>query len=251
MHINVPSLALYGVKCAILTDYEYENVVDGFMLYQFQKIGCREKRARWHRLVIQVSLAKVGWFFALVLLTMGLTACSSKGLLAPTRQVVTETQPEVALQQDACALLQSRPHWREALRVGKRQWQIEPWYVLAFMHQESRFNPTAMSSSRAYGLPQAKDATWQWYQQQRNRPDASREHFADSVDFIGWYAHKNVERNQVVLNDVRNQYLAYHEGLGGFESASFIGKPWLLTVADKVVRQAEIYKNQLTRCPVR
>lgn len=161
-----------------------------------------------------------------------------------------ETQPDAALQQDACALLASRPHWREALQAANKQWQIEPWYILAFMHQESRFNPTAMSASRAYGLPQAKDATWQWYQQQHGKPNASRERFADAADFIGWYAHKNVERNQVALNDVRNQYLAYHEGLGGFESASFIGKPWLLNIADKVVVQAEFYQQQLSQCPL-
>lgn len=161
-------------------------------------------------------------------------------------------EPQLAeyLQSDACALLAARPHWREALQMGRQNWQIEPWYVLAFMHQESRFNPKAMSPSRAYGLPQAKDDTWHWYELKRGRANSSRERFDDSVDFIGWYAHQNVARNGVPLNDVRNQYLAYHEGLGGFEQASFIGKPWLLAVTDKVVDRAMMYQAQLFECPL-
>ena len=67
---------------------------------------------------------------------------------------------------------------------------------------------------------------------------------------MGWYAHQNRIRNGIELNDVRNQYLAYHEGLGGFEQASFIGKPWLLTVTDKVVDRAMMYQAQLFTCPL-
>ncbi|UJF24746.1 transglycosylase SLT domain-containing protein [Suttonella sp. R2A3] len=181
----------------------------------------------------------------------GVTQTAAPGHFAQgDDRFANETQPAQALQADACALLEARPHWREALRTAQQNWQIEPWYVLAFMHQESRFNPTAMSSSRAYGLPQAKDGTWQWYEDKRGRANSSRERFDDSVDFIGWYAHQNVARNGVPLNDVRNQYLAYHEGLGGFEQASFIGKPWLLSVTDKVVDRAMLYQAQLFECPL-
>lgn len=160
-----------------------------------------------------------------------------------------EPQPEVALRNDACALLNARPHWREALAQTRAEWQIQPWYVLAFMHQESSFNPKALSTSDAYGYAQVKAPTWDWYMLKRGRKNVSRERFDDSVDFIGWYAHQNVARNGVGLNDVRNQYLAYHEGLGGYESQSFMAKPWLLTISDKVADRAMYYQGQLMECP--
>ena len=177
---------------------------------------------------------------------------AANGAFYPYRDArfAREVQPSVALQDNACALLAARPHWREALQELKRNWQIEPWYVLAFMYQESRFNPTALSKSQAYGLAQVKAPTWEWYELKRGRINTSRERFDDTTDFMGWYAHQNRVRNGIDLNDVRNQYLAYHEGLGGYEQASFIGKPWLLTVTDKVVDRAMMYQAQLFTCPL-
>ena len=115
-----------------------------------------------------------------------------------------EPQPAVSSMENACVLLSQRPHWAEALDATRIRWHIEPWQVLAFMHQESRFNPTAMSTSQAYGYAQVKQPTWKWYQMKRGRQNVSRERFDDAVDFIGWYANQNVIRNGVDLNDVRN-----------------------------------------------
>ena len=161
-----------------------------------------------------------------------------------------EPQPAVSSMENACVLLSQRPHWAEALDATRIRWHIEPWQVLAFMHQESRFNPTAMSTSQAYGYAQVKQPTWEWYQMKRGRQNVSRERFDDAVDFIGWYANQNVIRNGVDLNDVRNQYLAYHEGLGGFETRSFLAKTWLMTISDKVADRAALYQAQLRDCPV-
>ncbi|SUO97024.1 transglycosylase SLT domain-containing protein [Suttonella ornithocola] len=194
-----------------------------------------------------------------------LTACSGSGSLpnqAP--QVSTrhwlpthddarfngEIQPPESLQEDACALLDNRPHWRLALGQTRAKWGVEPWYVLAFLHQESRFNPTAMSTSRAYGYAQVKDESWDWYILKTGNKGGSRERFDDAVDFMGFYATQNEKRNGVALNDVKNQYLAYHEGMGGFERGSFLGKPWLLTISDKVLDRAAMYQAQLLDCPI-
>ena len=159
-----------------------------------------------------------------------------------------EGQPPFYLIEDACALFRTYPHWREALRNVQRKWHIDPWYVLAFIHQESSFNPRALSKSLAYGFPQAKDDTWNWYQQKTARWQASRERFDDSSDFIGWYAHQKLRRNGVNLKDVANQYLAYHEGLGGFEQRSFLEKPWLLDISQKVADRALYYQTQILNC---
>lgn len=166
------------------------------------------------------------------------------------RHFIGESQPSVDLQENACALFRARPHWAQALRDVRMRWGLEPWFVLAFLHQESRFHPTAMSRSRAYGYAQVKDESWDWYILKTGRTQAKRDRFDDAVDFIGFYANANVARNGVYLNDVKNQYLAYHEGMGGFESGSYLGKPWLLTVSDKVVDRAAFYQAQLIECPL-
>lgn len=166
------------------------------------------------------------------------------------RRFHNESQPAVHLQDSACDLLAQRPHWRRALQDVKLRWNMEPAFILAFLHQESRFNPTALSSSFAYGYAQIKDDSWDWYLLKTQNKGGGRERFDDAVDFIGFYANQNVKRNRVQLNDVKNQYLAYHEGMGGFESGSYLAKPWLLTVSDKVRDRASFYQAQLLECPI-
>ncbi|CAM2987722.1 transglycosylase SLT domain-containing protein [Dichelobacter nodosus] len=161
-----------------------------------------------------------------------------------------ELQPPVYAQEDACILLEERPHWRLALQEAQTNWKVKPWFVLAFMHQESRFDPRALSKSMAYGYAQAKDDTWDWYMMKTGRYDSVRDRFDDAVDFMGFYVNRNRDRNHVAINDVKNQYLAYHEGMGGFESGSYLAKPWLLAVSDKVVNRAHMYREQLRRCPL-
>lgn len=160
-----------------------------------------------------------------------------------------ERQPEPHLQENACALFAARPHWREALREAYRKWRIEPWFVLAFIYQESRFRAHAKSSSDAYGYAQVKSPTWQWYKSETGNHDVTPDRFDDAVDFIGFYVNRNHFRNGVSINNVKNQYLAYHEGMGGFARGSYISKPWLLKVADKVVDRAALYQAQLIECP--
>lgn len=189
-----------------------------------------------------------------------LVACSSKPKVAETPKVNNELhttadprfdderQPHHSLHLNPCALLAERPHWQSALQETEKNWGIPASYILAFMHQESRYNPKALSKSKAYGYPQAKDATWDWYQLKRQRPYSSRERFDDSADFIAWYAHQNVARNGVKLNQVREQYLAYHEGLGGYQKQSYLAKTWLMEIADKVEDRAIEFHYQLKSC---
>jgi len=55
-------------------------------------------------------------------------------------------------------------------------------------------------------------------------------------------------RSGVALSDARNQYLAYHEGQGGFMRGTHLKKPWLLAVADKVANRSSTYRRQLKSC---
>ena len=49
-------------------------------------------------------------------------------------------------------------------------------------------------------------------------------------------------------NDFYNQYLAYHEGQGGWKKESYLEKNWLMEVAKTVERNAKMYNNQLKGC---
>ena len=49
-------------------------------------------------------------------------------------------------------------------------------------------------------------------------------------------------------NDFYNQYLAYHEGHGGWKNESYLSKKWLIEVAKNVESRAKLYNNQLKDC---
>jgi hypothetical protein len=42
--------------------------------------------------------------------------------------------------------------------------------------------------------------------------------------------------------------LAYHEGHGGYNRATYLQKPWLMAVARKVQSRADTYQVQLVHC---
>ncbi|HAB38198.1 MAG TPA: lytic transglycosylase, partial [Rhodobacteraceae bacterium] len=70
-------------------------------------------------------------------------------------------------------------------------------------------------------------------------------------DFMGWYMAETNRKLGISLSDARNQYLAYHEGRGGYARGSHRKKSWLLRVADKVERRSQMYANQLRNCRAR
>ena len=102
--------------------------------------------------------------------------------------------------------------------------------------------------SSAFGYTQAIDATWDWYRDENNKPLASRVNFADAIDFTGWYINKSHQINGINKSDAYNQYLAYHEGHGGFKKKSYQSQSWLIDVAKKVKIRSDKYKNQLDNC---
>ncbi len=65
---------------------------------------------------------------------------------------------------------------------------------------------------------------------------------------MGWYMNKTREKNGVRLSDAHNQYLAYHEGHGGYARGSYHRKAWLKEVAGRVAVRAEYYRGQLASC---
>jgi hypothetical protein len=132
---------------------------------------------------------------------------------------------------------------------------------LAVIYQESRFVQDAKPPrqkllwvipwtrpSSAYGYGQIKDSTWEWYLKSTGRRWADRDDFDDVVDFIGWYGDMSHRKLGISKADAYSQYLAYHEGHGGFKRQSYKNKKWLLRVASKVQARATNYAAQLKQC---
>jgi len=102
--------------------------------------------------------------------------------------------------------------------------------------------------SSAYGYPQAKDGTWDDYRKDTNRWLASRDDFRDAADFVGWYVDRAHRIARIPKGDAYRHYLAYHEGVGGFQRGTFQDKRWLMQVAQTVSSRAQSFDSQLSAC---
>ncbi len=170
------------------------------------------------------------------------------------------SSPPPANVENACRIFASNPDWYKATKATQKKWGVPINVQLAIIYQESRFKQHARPGrvtalgiplwrkSSAYGYAQVKDGTWKWYMDKTGRSFASRDDFDDAVDFIGWYT--NVSKRTLGISkwDARNQYLAYHEGHGGFKRKTYNKKAWLVKVAAKVQRKATQYASQLKGC---
>ena len=162
-----------------------------------------------------------------------------------------------------CHIFWGETDWYEAARDSQGQWGTPIFVMMAIMHQESRFVDDAQPArpwllgiiplprdSSAYGYAQAQDPVWEEYQRLRGNSGADRDDFEDAIDFIGWYTNGSQKRLKVSKWDAYGQYLAYHEGRGGYERKTYDEKPWLKLVAKKVKRRAAHYNQQLKTCQV-
>lgn len=163
--------------------------------------------------------------------------------------------------ENACAIIKERPKYLAAMRTTERRWGIPIHVQMATIHQESKFIGNARTphqyalgiipvgrQSSAYGYSQALDGTWGDYLKATGKRRARRDNINDATDFMGWYMHGSNQQLGLSKHDAASQYLAYHEGRGGFSRGSHFGKPWLLTVAARVGQRSETYRAQLASC---
>ena len=163
--------------------------------------------------------------------------------------------------ENACYIFQEKPDWFDASLDVEKRYGLPIQVQLAIMRQESSFKhdaapprdtllgiPMWWRISSAYGYAQVKDSTWDWYKDKTGRWFASRENYADAVDFMGWYTSISQRTLGISKWDAYNQYLAYHEGHGGWKKKSYNKKQWLIGVAKKVDRNAQMYGAQLQNC---
>jgi hypothetical protein len=162
---------------------------------------------------------------------------------------------------DACSILDQRPKYLTAMQRAERRWGVPVHVQMATIHQESKFIGNARTphkytlgilpmgrQSTAYGYSQALDGTWDDYRSATGRRGAKRNRIEDATDFMGWYMDRSETKLGLSKFDVRNQYLAYHEGTTGYSRGSHNGKAWLLRVADSVAARADLYQRQLIAC---
>ncbi len=173
---------------------------------------------------------------------------------------VRENQPP-SRQDDACSILEQRRGWLRDMQKTEAVWGAPVSVQMAIIWKESSFRARAKTRrtyflgsiptghiSTAFGFSQALDGTWGDYQSATGARSARRTDFGDSSDFIGWYMSESNRRNGIGLTDAYNQYLAYHEGQGGYSRGTYRGKDWLLNVARQVQNRANLYATQLPDC---
>lgn len=163
--------------------------------------------------------------------------------------------------ENACQIFTEKEDWYDASKAAEDKWGVPLHIQLAIMRQESSFKhdaappretfigiPMWWRKSSAYGYAQAKDSTWDWYKEKTGNRWADRDEYDDAVDFIGWYVSVSHRTLGISKWDAYNQYLAYHEGHGGWKRKTYNKKPWLIKVSRKVQRYASSYRQQLAGC---
>ena len=159
-----------------------------------------------------------------------------------------------------CAVFHEYPKWYWQAKKTQAKWEVPVSVQMAIIHQESRFNGSAKPKrtkllwvipwkrpSSAYGYTQALKTTWEDYQRKTDQK-AKRDDFAKASDFIGWYADRANKRASIDKNNPYELYLAYHEGVSGYQQKTYLKKQWLIHVARKVKERAEQFQQQLNGC---
>lgn len=159
-----------------------------------------------------------------------------------------------------CNIFKGEPDWYEAAVEAHKKWNTPIPGMMAFMHQESRFVAHAEPErewflwiiplprkSSAYGYAQAQDPVWDEYTADGHAFDV-RDDFDDAINFIGWYMQGSSRILGIGKSDIYSQYLAYHEGRGGFKRKTYNKKPWIKKVAAKVKTKSLRYQSQLKTC---
>ena len=164
---------------------------------------------------------------------------------------------------DVCIVFKEKASddWYEYAKASADKWGVPIDVQMAIMYQESHFVADARApriwllgfipwfrESSSYGYAQVTDGTWDTYLNDAGSWWSDRDDFSDAIDFIGWYGNKSYLKLGVPKWDAKNQYLAYHEGLGGYRSKHYLKNTSLKKLAEKVERRAKVFKQQLSNC---
>lgn len=163
--------------------------------------------------------------------------------------------------EDICAIFQEKGKWYRAAKKSEKRWGTPIHVQLSIIRQESSFRFNARPPRRrllgfipwtrpsdAYGYAQALESTWDSYRKETGHRFADRNDFDDAIDFVGWYTDKSQKLAGISKWDPYNQYLAYHEGQGGWLRKSYRHNRKLQETARRVDYRAREWGAQLRGC---
>ena len=163
---------------------------------------------------------------------------------------------------NSCSIFNERYLWYKHAKKTEQTWGTPIYIQLAIIKMESDFDWLAKPPrqklfkiipfkrpSSSFGYSQAVKGTWEQYKNETGNKLATRTRFKDSVDFIGWYTDKTESLLKISKKDAFRQYLAYHEGWGGYKN--YKNNQKVIVLAKKVEKQSNKYKAQLEDCQKR
>jgi hypothetical protein len=163
---------------------------------------------------------------------------------------------------NSCSIFNERYFWYKYAKKTEQKWGTPIYIQLAIIKMESDFDWLAKPPrqklfkiipfkrpSSSFGYSQAVKGTWEQYKNETGNKLATRTRFKDSVDFIGWYTDKTESLLKISKKDAFRQYLAYHEGWGGYKN--YKNNQKVIVLAKKVEKQSNKYKVQLQDCQKR
>lgn len=164
-------------------------------------------------------------------------------------------------QLNICSIFREYPRWYWAAKAARHRWGVPISVQMAIIHEESHYCADAQPPRKkllgfipwsrpttAEGYTQAVNDTWRHYLLATGRNRASRSSFSSATDFVGWFAHRAHRKLGISYDNAEALYLAYHEGLIGYQERTYFRKPWLIHVARKVHYMADRYRYQLLQC---
>jgi len=163
---------------------------------------------------------------------------------------------------NSCSIFNERYLWYKHAKKTEQKWGTPIYIQLAIIKMESDFDWLAKPArqklfkiipfkrpSSSFGYSQAVKGTWEQYKNETGNKMATRARFKDSVDFIGWYTDKTESLLKISKKDAFRQYLAYHEGWGGYKN--YKNNQKVIVLAQRVKKQSDKYKEQLQDCQKR
>ena len=163
---------------------------------------------------------------------------------------------------NSCSIFNERYLWYKHAKKTEKKWGTPIYIQLAIIKMESDFDWLAKPPrqklfkiipfkrpSSSFGYSQAVKGTWEQYKNETGNKLATRTRFKDSVDFIGWYTDKTESLLKISKKDAFRQYIAYHEGWGGYKN--YKNNQKVIVLAQKVKKQSDKYKAQLQDCQKR
>lgn len=173
------------------------------------------------------------------------------------------TTPQPKNISNACSIVQEYPQWYYDAEATYKKWGVPISVQFAFIYKESSFKGDARAPrtkllgfipwkypSTSYGYTQAVDGTWNMYKKATGNTGARRDDFADSTDFLGWYANYIAKITGVSKKDAYRLYLAYNLGPGAVKSGAYKHNKVAKEKAKIAQNWAWRYASQLKSCKV-